>query len=152
MKYIILLFTFLLACSKSSQPTTLKIDYTTQDGVKLISGGFKVDKLEFQQEVRYVAGIWQQALDKEKISCKALPSLKGITVQYKEYPFISSATKNKVYGETYPGKKLLLVGWHKDIKYSALGHEIGHYILYACKQDYMEDNLLKWAKKYKLPY
>jgi hypothetical protein len=114
---------------------------------------------KFVSTVEYIVLIkWQVAINKENINCdvtKEVLSHHPIVSWQPVDPFISVDDGNiLVHGLTYLyGYGIqMVVGYKDDLSSTALGHEMGHAILYACGQNYSEPSLLAWTTKYDLPY
>ncbi len=80
---------------------------------------------------------------------------KNLTIVFRALPFESHRYSGLLAGLTFPGRAVH-VGYdttvHSSFADTALGHELGHYILDKIGDDPAEENLAKIAKEYGVPY
>jgi hypothetical protein len=144
-KLKIILLLALAGCGGSFKAT-----FVTTEGVKVNTAGHTVSKEEFSAYMEKTVADWQVALIHSGITCDLIPALNGLKVTFMAHPF---EYKGKLYnGLTFVQTKDSQVGWLPDLARTALGHELGHFILYSCHQPYDEASLLEWTKKFHLPY
>ena len=143
LKYLVLVL--VIGCTSS-----FKHNLTSPEGMQIDTSIFAITAEQFSATVQSTLEAWQKALDASGHVCKPADFIKDLHVQFLPYPFVWNG--KRYAGLTFVDKNLSQVGWREDLNMTALGHEMGHYILYRCHLPYDELNLFDWAKKYHLPY
>lgn len=160
MKLIVLVVLFIVSsCYKDRidylQEDWGEVTFVSQHNIYVASNGYDVDPDGFESEVDRVISLWQMAFAGEGINCDVNLSLDQIFVAYTSAPFYDIHYMNgqgKLAGISYLSLSLIRVGYTGDFQKSALGHELGHEILFRCLQDYSHENMEIYNKKYGTPY
>lgn len=131
------------------------IDFTDSHGIQVDTGEFAVDSMEFDRIVDQTIDAWENAFAVERPD--AVPRLRhiwdGVIVMWETYPFPCPGIG--VPMDLCAGlmeNHILHIGWRPDVEDTALGHELGHFILWVLDGDPSEERLLWFHERFATPY
>lgn len=155
MRLLLILTVFVSACHGDFYRADFgPRSYTDALGFDVRLNRFIVDKVAAETYELKVIGQWQAAMDHEAIKCDVRKAISpyGPLLSWQPFPFLLNGIKESGATTFLGYGAQMRVGWRDDVATTALGHEMGHVILYACQQNPSEDNLSSWAKREGLPY
>ena len=135
------------------------VAYVDSHGISVATNGFPVAPAAFETEVDATVASWRRALKAERLACAELSiCLASTTVSWREYPFPDFRDSAPRAGLALliedDGRReiVLVVGYRDPLSDTALGHELGHAILWCCGLSSGESTLLRWADAHVVPF
>lgn len=131
-----------------------RIAYQTIHGLVVMRSPQTPAQQALELETERVEAVWEMAIRAEKADRRLIRrAFAGVVVEWKTAPFAMSLRPGfRWMGLTSGTGRLVQVGRIDPLEKSALGHELGHVILMAWKDDGSEEALKVMSDKYGVPY
>ena len=125
-------------------------------GAPIAANGQPIDLGAVNDEVARTLGLWRAAFRDDRVVCDLASVMPDVFISFRENPFL----RPEWYGEQellglmwqLDDIAVLEVGFRPDLDRSALGHELGHAVLWWCGLQATEPYLFMWAQAHGVPY
>lgn len=122
--------------------------FITAHQAYVVRNGYQVSPLIIDTHIEDVVLRWEAATGWHGVRD---------VIRSMSFVFVKPIFYSNVYNHSLGGLALLstgtaVIGWHPDVEKTALGHEIGHFVLYKWRGDATEEGLKEFAALHRLPY